>query len=1117
MPATYTSARFVGREDAFTRLASLLQSASSGAAGALMIDGTAGVGSTRFIDETIRRVAALQEPMLVVRGGAFGPGTDRPYAPLIRALRPVLADLSDAELAVVIGSATDELVRLLPELDARIGAAAEGSRVRLTTVPERRQARLLEGVLGVLGRLSERRPVLLVMEDLHRADAGTRTLVSFLARIARAQRIAIVGTYQADAIRRDDPWAGDLRGLEGAPRPPGRLSLPRLVRDDLVRLIESVEGERPSASVLVVVAERSGGRPLVAEELLAARRELPTVSLTSSFEDLVLARVAVRSPECRRVLRVLAPAGRPLTRSSLAAIAEAFEIEATSGPPRSATGPRRGDGVLDADLAAGLEEGIEYGFIVEAPDGLALRHELVGRAIEGDLLPTARGRYHAAVASAMADHPFMAMHHHLTALDARAAGWAAIAAADAAAVVDAPADELAALELAISVRGSVDGDRPGRGRGRGARRAAADGVSVAIATEGGGPSAYGPTTSDRASTIDLGRRAAEAAFAAGRVGRAVAYLDAVIAASDARRDRARLGLTYDRLGQFRRVAGDAEGAMGARRRAVELVPTTPSPARAAVVAGLAQVRMLEGTFSDAERLAREAIRIARACDPPARAWELHATTTLGVSLGWRADPDAAVATLGDARRLAEELGDLDELFRVYANLTTVLDLAGRHEEAVAVASEGIEAARSAGLEAVYGNFLRGNAADSLFLLGRWQEARSMSMTALEWLPAGVNFLNTLVALATVEIEMSAGEAAGRLLGQTLLELEAVRDAQQAVPLHLAAASFALWRGDTADARRAAERGWRLIGDTEDWILAARTAATAVEVDAAAAIEARERRDLAGLAAARERARDLVKSAEAIVRRHGVAPSLGSRRLADAWLATARAHRRRVDGRDDAAAWDTVAQGWAGLGIPYETARARWREAEAVLGSGAGRAGRRDARAPLLEAADIALSLGALPLLRELRELARRALITIPTEVDERLAGPEDQRPALVGVIATPVHAGSADGNGDALGSDLVRGLAGPPDVSRRDTFGLSNREREVLAQIARGRTNREIGERLFISQKTVGVHVGNILSKLGVSGRVEAAAVAIRLGLTDPEEAGAGRKTRPGGRSPGLE
>lgn len=1106
MAARYTSARFVGRDDAFTRLASLLQSASSGDAGALMIDGTAGVGATRFIDEAIRRVAAIREPMLIVRGGAFGPGTDRPYAPLIRALRPVLATLTDDELCDVAGSASDELLRLLPELERRLAVSVDGARPTVTTVPERRQARLFESILGVLGRLGERRPVLLVIEDLHRADAATRTLVTFLARIARTQRLAIVGTYQGDAIRRDDPWSVDLAGLAQAPRPPLRMSLGPLGRDDLARLIESIEGERPSASVLVVVAERSGGRPLLAEELLAARRELPDVSLTSSFENLVLARVGARSPECRRVLRFLAPAGRPLPRTALVAIGEAFEADAPSGPPRSSTAPRRGDGLLDGDLTAGLEEGIEHGFIVESADGIALRHELVAQAIEADLLPSARVRHHAAVATAVADHPALAMHHYLVAHDVAAAGRAAIEAADAAAVVDAPADELAALELAISV-GSVAPPATAkctasRGRGRG--------------SVGGGAWVVDP--------IALRMRAAEAAFAAGRVTRAVAYLDAVIASSDARRDRTRLGLIYDRLGQFRRVAGDAEGGLAARRRAVELVPNAPTAARAAVVAGLAQVRMLEGTFSDGERLAREAIQIAEACEPPARAWELHATTTLGVSLGWRSDPDAAIAMLEAARCMAEELGDLDELFRVYANLTTVLDLAGRHEEAVAVASEGIEAARSAGLEAVYGNFLRGNAADSLFLLGRWQEARAMSQIALEWLPAGVNFLNTLVALATVEIELSAGEVAGRLLGQTLLELEAVRDAQQAVPLHLAAASFALWRGDIPDARRASERGWGLVRDTEDWILAARTAATATEVDAAAAHEARERRNLAALASARERSRAVLKAADAVVRRHGVAPSMGSRRLADAWLATARAHQRRVDGRDDPATWAAVADGWKALGIPYETARARWRQAEALLAAGGGRAGRREARRPLLEAVRIALDLGAMPLLRELHELAGRALITLPPEVAKRLAGPEDARP-LVGII-DPAVVAAASGSAvrpadDAVEpSALVLGLAGAPDgAARGDTFGLSSREREVLAQIARGRTNREIGERLFISQKTVGVHVGNILSKLAVSGRVEAAAVAIRLGLTERPwpEAGAREKTRPGGRSPGLE
>jgi DNA-binding CsgD family transcriptional regulator/tetratricopeptide (TPR) repeat protein len=1078
MPATFTSARFVGREDAFTKLASVLQSAAAGESGTLLLEGTAGIGTTRFIDAAIRRVGNLQEPMTVLRGCAFGDATDAPYAPLVRALRPMLASLHDGDLAAVMGSATEELLRLLPELAARLGARDDVDNPTLTTVPERRQARLLEGILGVIGRLGERRPILLVIEDLHRADAGTRTLLTFLARIARAQRVAIVGTYQADAIRRDDPWAIDLRSLDGAPRQPDRLTLGPLGRDDLARLIQSIEGERPSASVLVVVVERSGGRPLVAEELLAARRELPNVSLTSTFEDLVLARMAVRSTETRRVLRLLAPAGRPLSRATLAAVAEAFEIDATSGPPRSSSAPRHGDGILDADLASGLDEALAHGFVIENEDGVFLRHELVGRAVESDLLPSARIRHHAALARAVEDQPFMAMHHHQIALDAPASGRAAIAAADLAAAVDSPADELAALELAISARGTTPaGRRPRPARaGAAARRES--------------------PTADGMDPTDLAIRAAEAAFAADRPVRAAAYLDATIGAADARHDRTRLGLMHDRLGQFRRVAGDAEGAVAARRRAVELVPTTPSVARAAVVAGLAQLRMLEGTFSVAEKLARDAIRIARACEPKAAIWELHATTTLGVSLGWRADPDAAVAMLTEARGMAEELGDLDELFRVYANLTTVLDLAGRHEEAVAVAVEGIAAARSAGLEAVYGNFLRGNAADSLFLLGRWDEARSLSMTALEWLPAGVNFLNTLVSLATVEIELSAGEAAGRLLGQTLLELEAVRDAQQAVPLHLAATSFALWRGDLADARRAAERGWTLVRETEDWILAARTAATAVEVEAASAVEAREQRDLASLAAARERARDVVRTAEAVVRRHGVDPALGSRRLADAWLATARAYRRRVDGRDDPATWRAVGDAWAALKVPYETARARWREAEARLGSGAGRAGRSDARAPLLESVSLGLELGAMPLLRELRELAGRALISLPPEVEARTALGPDDRPSER--VAVAVGAGGTDPTNGAEPSALILGVAGSPEApTKRDTFGLSGREREVLMQIARGRTNREIGERLFISQKTVGVHVGNILAKLSVSGRVEAAAVAIRLGLTE--------------------
>ncbi|MET0578101.1 MAG: response regulator transcription factor, partial [Ilumatobacteraceae bacterium] len=65
-----------------------------------------------------------------------------------------------------------------------------------------------------------------------------------------------------------------------------------------------------------------------------------------------------------------------------------------------------------------------------------------------------------------------------------------------------------------------------------------------------------------------------------------------------------------------------------------------------------------------------------------------------------------------------------------------------------------------------------------------------------------------------------------------------------------------------------------------------------------------------------------------------------------------------------------------------------------------------------------------------------------------------------------------------------------------DHLGLTPREAEVLSLVAAGRTNREIGELLYISEKTASVHVSNILRKLGVRSRVDAAAVAQRLGVT---------------------
>jgi DNA-binding CsgD family transcriptional regulator/tetratricopeptide (TPR) repeat protein len=1066
MPARYTSARFVGREVAFARLASVLDDVAGGRARSLIFGGTSGVGVTRFLDEATVRVTDLDAPWTILRGGAWPSGADAPYGPVVRAIGPALRALPDPELDVVLGPAAGDLLRLLPDLAARLGEKPFG--IETSTAPERRQARTLEGVLGVLGRLGGRHPVALILEDLHRSDAATRALVSFLIRIARDQRLAILLTDQPDVVPRDHPWTEDLAAISSAPLPVDRHALMPLDRDDLAALIEGIEGERASASLLLLVVERSGGIPLVVEELLAARRELPTASLTDSFDDLVMARIAARSPECRRVLRLMAPAGRPLTARQLADVAAAFESAADRSAPRSSSAPRHGDGVLDADLRAGLTEAFEHGFVIERDGELLFRHESIGRAVDRDLLPMLRTRHQVALATGLAGPHVEAARYWLDAHEPQRARDAAIEAAAEASNRHAPADELAALEMALAVHKPSTSPTGARRKG--------DLPSADIAA--------------------LQVRAAEAAFAIGRTSRATAYLEAAAGGLDPRRDRVRLGMLYERLSHVRRAAGDPAGATEAARRAVELVPRDPSPERAKVLAALARLKMLDGVFSEGQRLAKEAIRVARACEPVARAIEIQATTTLGVAMAWGSDPEGAIELLRQAESGARAINDHDALFRTMANLTTVLDLVGRRADAVEVAYRGIEEARAAGLEAVYGNFLAGNVAETLLLLGRWPEARSLCLQALRWAPVGVGFLDAWIFLAAVEIETEAGEAAARLLGQTVLEFDALREPQLAGSYYLVSASYSLWRGDVSDASRSVGRGWEVVRSTEEWVLAARMAAMAAQVDAAAGAEAREHRQLAPLAAARGRTTDVIATAAALVRAGAAPPSAGSRRIAEAYLATARAYQRRLEGDDRPAVWAHVADAWTELSAPYDAALARWRQAEAALSAGAGRPGRADAKAPIEEATRVALSLHARPLLREIRELAGRARITLPEAVDAFLNDTSGASLAAVPVGPATVRTGS----GTVGRSALVRAIAGDPSAApaRPDTFGLSSREREVLGLVAQGRTNREIGERLFISQKTVGVHVGNILAKLAVSGRVEAATVAIRLGLTAP-------------------
>ena len=1139
----------MGRERQLERIAVGLQNATDGKPSALVLSGTAGLGLSRLLGETRRRIGGLAEPFATVHGVALPATSGIPYAPVTAALEHLLAPLPDDTLSALVGPTGDAIARLVPSLGPRLeDLELLPDRPRIAAV-EWREARMFEAVLGLLERLGERQPVAVLLEDLHHADAATRGLVTFLARVTRGQRVMLVATYQPDRLIRSDPLRATLSTLAASPSVISAEVEP-LDRSEIGQLIESIEGVRPSSTTLLLVAERSRGIPLIAEELLAARRELLGVSLSGTIARLVTARASLRSPECRRVLRLLSLAGSLVTLPTLMTMATEFENRSPARPPRSSTAARHGN-VLESDIAAGVVEALEHGFLIETSDGpggaaggglggwggerardsrreereaksasrrqsdrapagrqigggaagregrgasrlgsgrggepaqgeryIGFRHELIAEAVAADLLPATRRRYHAALAAARGGEPdpqpAAALVHHLAAHELAEAEAAALEAAAGAEGLDAGADALAHYECALDLYEIVRPDET------------------------------------VARLPDLYVRAAGAAFASGDPGRASAYAEAAAATLDDPRERPALGLIMEQLGQYRRASGNHEGALAAYRRAVELVPPEPTPARARVLASLAQFRMLDGVFSEAKRYAQEAVEVATAVGDEARQELLHATCTLAVADAWGEDPEPAVWKLRETRDQAAELGRLDDLFRVYANLTTVLDLLGRRDEAIAIAFEGIAEAERAGQATVYGNFLRANAAESLFFLGRWTECRKLCLDALSWSPVGIWFLSPLHSLATLEVATGAGELAGRLLGQELLAIETVQDPQFSVPAQQTAAAYALWQEDLVDAHKAADRGWLRVSDTEDWLLMARMASTYLEVEAAIAADAHRRRDFAVLAASRERSLPVVLRAEAVVRACGVSPRTGSRRQADLAIRTARAFRSRVEGRDDAATWKQLSVDWADLGDPYEAARARWREAEALLDLARGRSTRTVAREPLTAAAEGAFKLGAWPLLRAVAELSRRAMLPLPKQIEAALEGHLEPaappaRPAGRAGSATRSAVGIGPG---VMGVDGVAGSGARPDVGvvadfahrsaqpAQHDFGLSKRELEVLALIAEGRSNPEIGRRLFITRKTVAVHVSNILTKLGVSGRVEAAAAAIRLDLT---------------------
>jgi ATP/maltotriose-dependent transcriptional regulator MalT len=544
------------------------------------------------------------------------------------------------------------------------------------------------------------------------------------------------------------------------------------------------------------------------------------------------------------------------------------------------------------------------------------------------------------------------------------------------------------------------------------------------------------------SRIDLLRLAATAHRLAGDRDRAEVLLNRALEDCDVDTDvLLRAGL----LAQLSRIQWSLNRGVEAvetSERALSMLPDgEPTQERGVLMAWLARTRYLRGRFREAIADAEPALAIA--VQTGDQNTEAEVLNTLGMAQIALGHVDEGVGQLTRAIEIARATDDPDNLGSAYSNLADSLSLSGRTQEALDTAQEGL-AAISRGATRLH-EWLKLTIVQLAFEAGDWELMRSN----LESSDIPGDRWSIFRSMVEAEVALALGN--NELADQKLREAEPVV-ASSTEPQWIGwygalEGELCRRRHDFVEARAVVEHALgRLEVCTDDVMSIARASAVGARVEAEIARRAHDLRERSDERDALARLRIHLSRLDAAAQEGGPVEA--------AWQAVGKAEMSFARGRNDPVLWRRAADRWKAIARPYQAAIMHWREAEAAVEG----AKRDEAQAPAQEALEAARRLGSDWLVQELESLVARA----------RLQQVES----------------SADG------------ATAPAEQEDEAPFGLTPRELQVLALIAEGATNRQIGAALFMAEKTASVHVSRILSKLGVSSRTQAAAVAHRLRLT---------------------
>lgn len=359
----------IGRREWTERLDADVDRTVSSHGGLVLLSGEAGIGKTTLVGGVITR-ARGQGAIAVVgtcSDSAAAPAL-WPWTQIVRGLQRALGADVFAEYATEAGLDPAELLRVATT--ARAGALDP-------------QFTLYDAMAALFAAVSHRSPLVLVLEDLHWADAGSLELLQFVARHCWFERLLLVGTYRDTEVA--DPEHPAHTTLEELVGQAALIQVSGLDPEDVGVLVRQVSGRSADPAFLADLHRRTGGNPFFVEQVirLGAGGDAPEM-VPAGVTEAVRRRLAPLGADATALLRAAATLGGPMPYRLLADVAG---LAGARGSAALAS-------ALSARLLRATPEG-GYGFV----------HDLVRETVLADLPPADEARLHAAVVGALPEHP----------------------------------------------------------------------------------------------------------------------------------------------------------------------------------------------------------------------------------------------------------------------------------------------------------------------------------------------------------------------------------------------------------------------------------------------------------------------------------------------------------------------------------------------------------------------------------------------------------------------------------------------------------------------------------------------------------------------------------------